>query len=164
MLNHVLVPLDESHLAEKAIRYAESVINPSGGKITFLTVIDVPATPYMFSPGPYSAPIIEGGMDDYENLIRNLTDHAKEYLQKAAQMVQNPDIKTAVRVQSGTPAEAILEVATELDVDIVVMSTHGRSGLSRWVFGSVTQKVLNAGLVPVLVIPNIPDIGKKKKK
>ena len=56
-------------------------------------------------------------------------------------------------VEAGDPATVIVETAQKLHVDAIVMSTHGRSGLSRWLFGSVTQKVLAASCCPVFVIP-----------
>jgi nucleotide-binding universal stress UspA family protein len=49
-------------------------------------------------------------------------------------------------------ADAIIEFATHHDVDVIVIATHGRSGLSRWIFGSVTQKVIQAASIPVLVV------------
>ena len=61
-----------------------------------------------------------------------------------------------VEVHVGEPANVIVETAERLKVDAIVMSTHGRSGLSRWLFGSVTNKVLSANVCPVYVIPSKP--------
>ncbi|MBZ0306650.1 MAG: universal stress protein [Anaerolineae bacterium] len=61
--------------------------------------------------------------------------------------------------KSGRPSETIVEVAKKLNVDAIVMSTHGRSGLSLLLLGSVTHKVLNTSACPVFVIP-----AKKEEK
>ena len=57
-------------------------------------------------------------------------------------------------VQFGDPASVIVDTAGQLHVDAIVMSTHGRSGISRWIFGSVTNKVLGMAECPVLVVPS----------
>jgi nucleotide-binding universal stress UspA family protein len=59
-----------------------------------------------------------------------------------------------IEIAHGEPADVILYVAEEKRVDMIIMSTHGRSGLSRVLFGSVTLKVLSAALMPVLIVPN----------
>ena len=66
---------------------------------------------------------------------------------------QAPEYTIRTRLAEGQPAERILEQAEELAVDAIVMSTHGRSGVSRWVFGSVAQKVLSGASCPIFIIP-----------
>lgn len=61
---------------------------------------------------------------------------------------------STIRVEVGEPAHTILQVASELDVDLIIMSTHGRSGVSRWLFGSVTGRVLSMAPRPVLIVPS----------
>ena len=77
---------------------------------------------------------------------------AKNYLNKASEGLRSKGINLKTKVATGRAAEEIVKAADELKVDLVAMSTHGRSGLSRLTFGSITDKVLRTGIVPVLVI------------
>ena len=77
---------------------------------------------------------------------------ATKYLRKAAQPLKKKGATTKIRVEVGNAAEMIIKVADELNTDIIAMSTHGRSGLSRWAFGSVADKVLRGANTPVLVV------------
>lgn len=149
MLNHVLVPLDSSDLAEEALDYARQVTGP-GGKITLLMVVIAPE--YVTS-GFYPVPF-EYQIENYETIRTNRIAEARDYLMKVADRLTGDGIEVEYAILVGDPAESIVEQADELGVDAIVMSTHGRSGISRWIFGSVTQKVLSAAKHPVLVVPN----------
>jgi nucleotide-binding universal stress UspA family protein len=149
MLNHVLVPLDGSHLAETALDHAEHLVG-SGDKITLLTVVRAPEIPiYDFYPMPSTL------IHEYETGINDAVPFAQEYLERIGKQIEETlGIKITVLVEVGQPENVIVDVAEKLKVDAIVMSTHGRSGLNRWLFGSVTQKVLAAACCPVFVIPN----------
>lgn len=155
MLKHILVPLDQSDLSERALEYAQKLIDASG-QITLLMVVDIMGVPYPQATSPYSLPVTYE-KEDYARMQREMVEHATAYLERKAQQLKHESFNVATRTITGHPADGILEVADELNVDVIVMSTHGRSGISRWVFGSITQKVLSAGMFPVLVVPNIPD-------
>lgn len=149
MLKHVLVPLDGSNLAEAALEYATQVVDPAG-QLTLFTVINLPELPiYDFYPTPVVV------AQEYESAVVEATPRARDYLKGIAENLRKQtgaSIKT--EVSSGDAALAIVEAANNLKVDAIVMSTHGRSGLGRWLFGSVTQKVLSTCDVPVMVIPS----------
>jgi nucleotide-binding universal stress UspA family protein len=146
MLNHVLVPLDGSKLAEEALQHALNLIGDQG-KITLISAVDVPEVPiYGYYP-PATVP-------DFQTTLEDLLPQAKNYLEEAATQLNRPDVTIAIEAQVGEPAQVIAEAAERLHVDAIVMSTHGRSGISRWLFGSVTMKVLNAKPCPVYVIPS----------
>jgi nucleotide-binding universal stress UspA family protein len=149
MLQHVLVPLDGSRLAETALEYAERLVGP-GAKITLLTVVQAPEVPlYDFYPMPATL------IHEYESSLNDALPFAQEYLARIAVQLQSTlNIETNTLVEVGQPENMIVEVAERLNVDAVVISTHGRSGLNRWLFGSVTQKVLAVATCPVFVIPN----------
>ena len=149
MLNHVLVPLDSSALAEEALDYARQVVAP-GGKLTLLMVIIAPE--YVTS-GFYPVPF-EYQVENYETIRANRVDEAQHYLTQIKNRLSDDDLSVDFTILVGNPAECIIEKADELGVDAVVMSTHGRSGISRWIFGSVTQKVLSGTARPVFVVPN----------
>jgi nucleotide-binding universal stress UspA family protein len=146
MLNHILLPLDESELSERAVEFAQKLVAPDG-KITLLTVVEVSAPVYAFSSTVHPLPI------SYEQLRQSSLEEANGYLHQILDRVAQAVPASEICVRSGAAAETIIEVALETEADAIVMSTHGRSGVSRWVFGSVTQKVLSAASCPVLVIP-----------
>jgi len=79
---------------------------------------------------------------------------AKNYLEGIARRIQKNDLTVAIDVQIGEPADVIIAAAEKYHVEAIVMSTHGRSGFSRWLFGSVTNKVLAAKPCPVYVVPS----------
>ncbi len=148
MLKHVLVPLDGSKLAEDALKHALDLLG-SGGKITLISAVDVPEVPiYGYYP-PTTVP-------DYESAKDDLLPQAKTYLQGIAAGLTDKGVTIATEAEVGEPAHVITEFAQKLHVDAIVMSTHGRSGLSRWLFGSVTNKVLSAKPCPVYVVPSHP--------
>jgi nucleotide-binding universal stress UspA family protein len=79
---------------------------------------------------------------------------AKRHLEEVTNHLRDAGYHVSYRIEVGDPVENITRVANELDVDMIAMSTHGRSGLSRLIFGSVTSGVLKAAQRPVLVIPS----------
>ena len=156
MLHNLLIPLDESDLAELAVPYAKEIVS-THGTLTLLAVVDVPAYPYMLAPSAYPM-TVESDRAEYDHMVENMTSRARDYLRNVADRLSGEGYHVNIRVNSGDPANSIIETAKELNSDAIVMSTHGRSGLSRWVFGSVTQKVLAATPCPVLVVPPSSDL------
>jgi nucleotide-binding universal stress UspA family protein len=146
MLDHVLVPLDGSQLAEQALEHARQIVNRQG-RITLLTAVDVPEIPMYGLYPPASIP-------DYQAAIEDALPQARAYLEQIGQELVAAGYSVSSEAQIGDAAEVIARTAQELGVDAIVMSTHGRSGLSRWLFGSVTSKVLSAKVCPVFVIPS----------
>jgi nucleotide-binding universal stress UspA family protein len=148
MLNHVLVPLDGSELAEKALDYARSVTAPDG-VISLLSVVDVPEYPANIYY-PAGLPTLTTTSID---LQKDIIPQANDYLNKVAEQLIAQGFRVQKDVQVGEPASAIVEYASQKNVDAIVMSTHGRSGLGRWLFGSVANKVLSSSTVPIFIIP-----------
>lgn len=154
MLNHVLVPLDGSELAEMALPHAQQLVGKEG-KITLLSVVyNVDPPVYDFYPVRPMAPI--GATSTYENVIDEMVEQARQYLQSTAKKLREGKTVGTVELEiyRGEPAETIVKVAEEINVDSIVICTHGRTGVNRWLFGSVTNKVLTAAPCPVYVIPN----------
>jgi len=156
MLSKVLVPLDGSELSESALTYAQKVVSPTG-EIILLTVVDVPDFPiYTVYPMPIVAP-----EPDYTAVLNDMLSGAQEYVENIANNLRLSGHRVKVVVECGDPVSSILDTATELNVDAIAMSTHGRSGISKWLFGSVTQKVLSTMPCPVIVVPGTqvqPDV------
>lgn len=148
MLKHLLIPLDGSELAAAALPYAQSILAP-GGSITLISVVQpLDAPVYDFYPAPMPR------TRSYVDELGEATRYANDYLKKIADDLHAAGIKAVyLRVETGEPATEIVAAAMRIHADAIVMSTHGRSGFSRWLFGSVTQKVLSAAPCPILVVP-----------
>lgn len=149
MLSHVLIPLDSSLLAEKALDAAKPILRPQG-KITLVMAVQTPTPPIFAYP---SADVLHEIERDLAPAQEGEQD-AHEYLERIAKNLTLLGYSVDIEVQHGDPAQVILEMAEKLRVDIIIMSTHGRSGLGRLLFGSVTNQVLGASYCPVLVVPN----------
>ena len=142
MFTHLLVPLDGSELAEIALPMASAVAERFGSKITLVRAVHLP-------------PYIGDGLDFtdlYTNLDQSMQQEAREYLEQKLEGLHAAGIETNYHLVVGEPpADAILLAADELGVDAIVMSTHGRGGMMRWVFGSVADRVLQRAKVPILL-------------
>jgi nucleotide-binding universal stress UspA family protein len=152
MLKDILVPLDGSELSERALLYAESIIEEDGHMILMLVVepVDVIIGPSGFAGGPALIPGVTQSEYEQEEIVK----HAQDYLSQIATKINKTKIEIETIVQVGKPEDEIVDFATNSSIDAIVMSTHGRTGLSRWFMGSVTQKVLGAAPCPVFVIRN----------
>ena len=78
--------------------------------------------------------------------------HARGYLEQVADRLRKKGVTAEVETRFGGAAEEIVKLAEETDADVVAMSTHGRSGVGRWIFGSVTERVLREGKTPLLLV------------
>lgn len=154
MYKKILVPLDGSELAECVLRHVESIAKGCGvQEVIFLRVVE----PLRWVAGP---PYTTGGMDDgisfSEEDIKRLTSEnkaaAENYLSQLANRIKYNGVTIWTEVISGRAAENIAEYATENGVDLITIATHGRSGVSRWVWGSVTDRVLRSACVPVMIV------------
>ena len=90
--------------------------------------------------------------DRVRDMQKETEKYVESYLSKAADSLKEDGIAVQTVVVSGRPAEQILDYANKNQVDLIIMSTHGRSGVSRWVIGSVTDKVVRHSVTPVLTI------------
>lgn len=155
MLNRVLVPLDGSELAEKALHHARTIAAP-GAEIILLAAIDPPEyiSYSMYGTQPLPPQAVAARTDvDYPSLTREMTDQTEAYLEQVSGELREAGFNVRHIVEVGAPADVIIQIAESASADAIVMSTHGRSGLSRWILGSVTNKVLSATPCPVFVIP-----------
>jgi nucleotide-binding universal stress UspA family protein len=99
---------------------------------------------------PSGAPTSKG----FEIRFSEEVTRTQNYLLATAEDIQVAyPFKVTAEVEVGDPASMIADLARSTNADAIVMSTHGRSGLSRWLFGSVTLKVLEAAVCPVYVVP-----------
>lgn len=149
MYEKILIPLDGSKVGEAALPHVENLVSKMAPKtkveVTLLQVITSLTRYVGTGEASVQVPYTEEEMEPIKKKTRDYLDKAGEGLRSKRAIV-----KTEVR--TGHAAEEIIKVAHEVNADLVAMSTHGRSGLSRWAFGSVTDKILRAGNIPVLVV------------
>ncbi len=151
----ILVPLDGSKVGEAALPEVEKLVAkllPEGKvEVTFIQVM--PSLSHYVVAGEASARI-----PYTEQEMEQMKKKASQYLRKAGESLKKRGASVKVRVEVGHAADEIIKAADEVHADIIAMSSHGRSGLSRWAFGSVTDKVLRGGEKPVLVVKTPKEI------
>jgi nucleotide-binding universal stress UspA family protein len=143
MFKHILIPTDGSDLSRKAVLYGVRLAKESGAKVTGLTV----AEPYRVATMDTILISVDEG--DYEEQSRVLSEKAMEQVKMAAQAAGVPC--ETVREVNDQPYRAIIDAAQALQCDLIVMSSHGRRGISALLLGSETAKVLTHSTIPVLV-------------
>lgn len=147
MYDNILVPTDGSKTSEVAVDNALDIAEKYGATVHALYVVDVDATSYGLGTEQVDR-IRQGHLDEMPE-VKADADEATQYVAAAAEEA-GLDFEEHVRV--GEPARAIRKFVEENDIDLVVMGSHGRSGLSRVILGSVAEKVLRRTHLPVLIV------------
>ena len=133
-LKRILVPVDFSECSDKALQYAIPFAKQFDAELTLLHVVQ----PYPVTPEMYTIDMLPGryGKEDLEALANIVPDSVQ--------------CKTVLR--SGTPHIEIVGLAKELSIDLLILSTHGRTGLARAILGSTAEQVVRHAPCPVLVV------------
>jgi nucleotide-binding universal stress UspA family protein len=139
LLRRILVPLDGSEIGEAALSYALALAKKTAAEIALLEVFE-PVKGVGATGISYRIP-------DDESVRKSLLS----YLDHVAGPIRNEGLEVSTTVLFGKAADNIVEYAERNGIDLVAVSAHGRSGLGRWVFGSVTDKILHTGNVALLV-------------
>jgi nucleotide-binding universal stress UspA family protein len=150
----ILAPLDGSALAEAALPHATAIARQSQAELTLLQVVP-PVLNEQFLPEG-GIPPSWAALDEQQRRVVEATRHALEAL---AINVRFQHVAVTPVVQVGDPAERIVDYAIAHDIDLIVMCTHGRTGVQRWLLGSVANKVMSAAPCPVLVVRAQPGAG-----
>ena len=145
MYQHVMVPLDGSELAECVLPHARAIaLGCAVAKVTLVRVVE---------------PLhIRGGLEtrispeEKERLEKRSMDLARDYLERVVKSLKETGIAAQSEVLYGHIVDKLIDYADMNEVDLIIISTHGRSGVSRWVWGSVTDRILRAACVPVTMI------------
>ncbi len=148
MYQKILVPLDGSKLAECALPHAEELAKGCDTEEVILVSVTerVPGYRAVEDPGqPLGQRLVPEAMGKKER-------QAQRYLGRIAKTMEAKGIKVVTEVLLGNPAEEIAIYAKHPGCDVIVMSSHGRSGPSRWAHGSVADRILRASCVPVLMV------------
>ena len=149
-LQRILLPTDFSGCANYALPYAAAIARATGATIVCLHVIEpiVPAVGYSGLAEPM--PIAD--------ISEQLEDSAERELPQLAECDELDGLEVEEVIVHGDPAAEIVRVASEREVDLIVVSSHGRTGLGRIIFGSTAEAVVRHAICPVLVVkPPLPE-------
>ncbi len=137
----ILVPLDGSVLGERAVTHAKMLASVAGSEVILVRAVVNPMSR-----------LPESGIPDETAFMESLMDDARQYLSGIMEGLRREGIRARSVVREGEPEDVILSVAQAEDAGLIVMGTHGRSGLSLLVMGSVAEKVMHATSRPVMFI------------
>lgn len=150
MYKKILVPLDGSELAECVLPHVETIAGGCGTEsVTFIRAVEPfymamtadPETGYTFTA------------KDWQQLEAAAKSAADIYLKLLTEKLKyNKNVKVQYEVLYGKAADAIADYASQNDFDLITIATHGRSGVSRWVWGSVADRVLRSACTPILMV------------
>lgn len=136
MFKHIMVPLDGSKIAEESIPVAVGMSIKCGSKITLLQVCEV------FS-------LMRGDKEAEEKALK---ENAQAYLNSIKKQIEKDGIETEIVILTGKASVEICKYSRQTDVDLIIMSSHGRSGFTGWAVGSVSEKVIRHAATPVLLM------------
>jgi len=146
MYKKILVPLDGSEFGECSLEHVKAVASGnSASKIILFRVVEPLSVEDVSKLAIAGDDLLHKVEMDNQNEARNYISQIKKELAKSG-------LKAETVVVDGEAADEILAYARNNKVDLIVMTTHGRSGISRWFFGSVAQKVLQHSPIPILLI------------
>lgn len=144
MFDKILVPLDGSELAESILGYVDFIA--SGCHTSEVVLVRVRGFLDPVAMKTMTAKMVE-------QIEAASEKEAEIYLQRIAEELGKKNINTRIQVLSGNPADEIIEYSRKNGIKLIIMSTHGRTGVSRMVWGSVADKVLRSSMIPALIIP-----------
>jgi nucleotide-binding universal stress UspA family protein len=147
----IMVPLDGSALARQALPLATALATSSGAELLLMHAIAAPIEAY---PG---FPARGRPIPQLAEVLAALRDHAASDLGAHADKLRAHGILVSTQVIQGYAADVLVDEATRRGVDLIVMATHGYSGLKRWALGSVADKVLHATTTPLLLVRAQPE-------
>jgi len=143
LASRILVPLDGSSLAEQAISYAVTLARGLPAELVLLHAIWVP-------------PDVMGILDEATvelNAIENqLEAEANQYLSRLVEQLHETDLSAHHAIGRGAAADVIIDHTRRADVSLIIMATHGYTGIRRWTHGSVAERVVQSACVPVLLV------------
>ena len=140
-LRRILVPLDFSKCSRHAVRYAVAFARQFDASVTLLNVV-----PPFYQPGDFS-----GGID-YTAIEKDFEAGAQRELEAVGRRLIGRSVTWQPQLRFGRPAEPIAKVASELNVDLIILSTRGHTGIKHVVFGSTAENVVRHAPCPVLTL------------
>jgi nucleotide-binding universal stress UspA family protein len=156
MYRRILVTLDGSPLAEQVLPHVTALLEGRSGVHLYLLsvaqVIDLATASAMV----YPLAVYPGQPIDEAVERRRVEEELCNYLRGVEKHLQQPGLQVSGEVRFGNPADEIISYARDIQADLIAMCTHGRSGLARWAYGSVADRVLRVAECPVLLVRATP--------
>jgi len=144
MYRRILVPLDGSQLAECVLPHIETLDKLSKASVEIVHVIE-----------PIELPTRGGialSIDDLKQIELHTKNDAENYLHGIVERLKLAGIKARSKILIGKAADRLVDYIHKSNFDLLIMATHGRSGISRWIWGSVAEKILHSSSIPVLLV------------
>ncbi|MBI3965742.1 MAG: universal stress protein [Chloroflexi bacterium] len=148
MFSRILVPLDGSKDGESVLIYVEDIAKRYESEVVLMQAVDMPASLLMADPA--GAAIVDPRLIDKELQVES--EEGAHYLDEIVHRLRSQGLKVSSNVRREAPAAAIRHLAREGNFDLVIMGTHDHSGLSRLMFGSVTDDTVHHVEVPILIV------------
>ena len=150
MYKKILVPLDGSDLAECSLAHVKAIATGCNVPEVILLRIIEPIT--SFDIGELAASNAKLASQVEQNVEKVHKTQAMDYINEQVDKLKKQGLNPTGFTMFGKAAEEILNYADKNQVDLIIMSTHGRSGISRWAFGSVADRVVHYSTAPVLIV------------
>jgi nucleotide-binding universal stress UspA family protein len=146
MYQKIMVPLDGSELAECVLPHVETIAQAGGVQsVIFVRAVE-----------PFSMSSVRGDPDFTEEQMKEIDSRtlvvAEKYLDQLVSRLDYGEVNIQKEVLTGKVAESLADYATKSEVDLIVIATHGRSGVSRWFWGSIADRLLRSSRAPVLMV------------
>ena len=154
MFRKALIPLDTSEAAEKVIPYVKQIISKEETELLLVNA----TKPNMFR---YAFPTHEPSLE--AKLSATATDFRKRYLHRLLDSLIAQGYRATAELIDGDPARCIIDTAMHRGVDLIAMTTHGRSGLTRWALGSVADRVIRGAAQPILLVRHSDELTTSRK-
>ena len=145
MYQKILAPLDGSELSECSLEHVKAIAQ--GCQVPEVILLRVVEPIHSSDIAAYA----EAGIN-IDILMHDVESSAQKYISKMTEVLKSSGITAKGVIITGRAADTIMKYADENGVDLIIMSSHGRSGISRWFLGSVTDKIVHHSSIPVLVI------------
>lgn len=147
MFDDILVPIDGSDGSDRAVARAIELATQSSARIHVLTVVETER----LAVGPDAGAV-------YDEFVGSIQDSGQRVVDDVVERVTAAGVDCADGlVRIGVPHQQIVKYVDEAGIDCIVMGTHGRSGVTRYLLGSVTENVVRTASIPVLTVPRAPD-------
>jgi len=150
MYEKIVVPLDGSKVGEAALTYVDDIVSKMLPQVEVEIILLQVLAPFAptFVRGAEVPTVVHA-----EEMMEKSKAEAIDYLNKVAESLRSKGVTVTPKVAIGNAAEQIVKISEEINANMIAMSTHGRSGLSRWAFGSITDKVLRMeGKIPITIV------------
>ena len=152
MYKQILLPLDGSDVAESALATAQAMGLAFNARLHLLQAFSYSDQFALMRGAEYGALGADSSQKLLDEVIAAQTAQVEEYLGRVTARLEAAGVAVVSAVEDGPPAEKIVEYAQAQDIDLIVMSTHGRGGVRRFLVGSVTDRVIRSTDRPVLVV------------